>query len=105
MGVCPGSGEAANYSPVRGFVMIEHRQVQMLLDAEPNLGSGDESKCLPGWINSFCEWFEKGEPVTLSHSAISALGHTLIAARERARRLVKERDEIRRQLESGGCDG
>jgi hypothetical protein len=75
---------------------VDHRALVLLLAAEPNIGAGDESKCLPGWIRSFCEWLEAGKGVTLSHNAVSALAHTLIAARERAARLVRERDELRR---------
>lgn len=55
-------------------------------------GQEDVSKCLPGWIRTMCDAFEKGQGYTLSHSAVSALAHTLICARVRAERLVKERD-------------
>jgi hypothetical protein len=58
-------------------------------------GQEDVSKCLPGWIRTMCNAFEKGEGYTLSHSAVSALAHTLICARVRAERLVRERDEAR----------
>jgi hypothetical protein len=74
---------------------MELPEVQALLEREPDLGAGDESKCLPGWIDSFCKWFREGRGATLSHAAVSALAHTLIAARQRARRLVRERDEAR----------
>jgi hypothetical protein len=70
------------------------------LAAEPDLGSGDVSKCLPGWIKTLCEKFEAGEGYTLSPSAVSALAHTLIAARVRCHRLIKERDEARGRLPS-----
>lgn len=72
-----------------------HPAERRLLDAEPDLGAGDASECLPGWIESFCGWFEKGGPVTLSPAAVSALAHTLVAARVRAERLVRERDAAR----------
>lgn len=79
----------------------EHPLIAQVIAGEPDIGSGDESKCLPGWLNSFCEWFEKGEPRTFSHGEIRALCHTLIAARQRARRLAKERDEARGTLALG----
>jgi hypothetical protein len=63
------------------------------LEAQPTLGASDVSKCLPGWITTFCEKFEAKEGYTLTHSAVSALCHTLIAARARAKRLVAERDK------------
>jgi len=56
-------------------------------------GQEDVSKCLPGWIRTMCDAFERGDGYTLSHSAVSALAHTLICARVRAERLVRERDE------------
>jgi hypothetical protein len=66
-------------------------------------GQEDVSKCLPGWIRTMCDAFEKGQGYILSHSAVSALAHTLICARMRAERLVLERDtekaEIRRLRE------
>jgi hypothetical protein len=64
-------------------------------EAEPNIGSGDVSKCLPGWIKTFCEKFEAGDGYTMSHAAVNALAHTLIAARARCERLARERDEAR----------
>lgn len=83
------AGEVAQESTIKG---PDHPVVSALLAAELGLGAGDESKCLPGWIASFCDWFEEGQGRTLSHCAVSALCHTLIAARERTRRLVRERD-------------
>jgi hypothetical protein len=58
-------------------------------------GQEDVSKCLPGWIKTMCDAFAQGKGYTLSHSAVSALAHTLICARVRAERLVRERDEAR----------
>ena len=75
--------------------MMPHPLVQKVLDDEPGIGSGDESKCLPGWIDSFCKWFEEGKGTTLSHDAVRALAHTLIAAQQRAKRLATERDARR----------
>jgi hypothetical protein len=76
----------------------EHPSVAATLAHEPDIGSTDESKCLPGWITSFCRKFEEGQGWALSHNAIIALCHTLIAARERSKRLVRERDEARSAL-------
>lgn len=64
---------------------------------EPSLGSGDESRCLPGWIETFCEKHRTGEGYNMSAGAVSALAHTLIAARIRCHRLVAERDAALRQ--------
>lgn len=69
---------------------MAHPLIQQVIDAEP--------KCLPGWIESFCKWHAAGKGTKLSKSGVSALCHTLIAARQRARRLVKERDEARKCL-------
>ena len=62
-------------------------------ESQPELGKSDVSGCLPGWIKTFCEQFETEEGLELSRSAVNALGHTLIAARARQERLVRERDE------------
>jgi hypothetical protein len=61
-------------------------------------GQEDVSKCLPGWIRTMCDAFQKGEGYTLSHSAVSALAHTLICARVRAERLVRERDAEKAEI-------
>ena len=67
-------------------------------EAQPELGATDVSTCLPGWIDTFCKKFEEGKGYTLSPAAVNALCHTLIAARIRAERLVRERDEARKQV-------
>jgi hypothetical protein len=66
-----------------------------IMKNDPPVGRSDVSECLPGWIWTMCDAFQKGEGYTLSHSAVSALAHTLICARVRAERLVRERDESR----------
>lgn len=66
-----------------------------IMKNDPPVGRGDVSPCLPSWIKTMCDAFQKGEGYTLSHAAVSALGHTLIGARVRAERLVQERDEAR----------
>lgn len=53
------------------------------LKAQPQLGEGYESKCLPGWIESFGRWHREGWIKELSPGAVSNLLHTLIAARRR----------------------
>ena len=72
--------------------MTIHRVEQITLDAQPQLGQDDVSKCLPSWIEKLCEKFEQSKGVSLSHPGVNALCHTLIAARVRAERLVAERD-------------
>jgi hypothetical protein len=69
--------------------------IESILKHEPNIGGTDESKCLPGWIATMEREWEAGGTYTLSHNAIGALLHTLVAARQRARRLVAERDAAR----------
>jgi hypothetical protein len=64
----------------------------LIISGEPEIGAGDESKCLPGWIKSFIDYYNTGEGITLSHEATKALLHTLVAAKARAKRLVAERD-------------
>lgn len=76
-----------------------HKVEQNLLDNEPMIGDGDASLCLPSWIQSFCEWFNTNESHEFSHDAISALTHTLIAAKVRAARLVNERDSLAKYID------
>jgi len=72
-----------------------HRVARVTLEAQSGLGMDDVSKCLPGWIKTFCEKSEAGEGCVLSHSAVNAIAHTLIAARARQHRLISERDALR----------
>jgi hypothetical protein len=60
---------------------------------DPPIGRGDVSPCLPSWIQTMCNAFERGEGYTLSPTAVSALAHTLIGSRVRCERLARERDE------------
>lgn len=66
-----------------------------IMKNDPPIGRGDVSPCLPSWIETMCNAFQKGEGYALSPSAVSALAHALIGARVRAERLVRERDEAR----------
>lgn len=54
---------------------------------------GDASYCLPHWIKTFSDAFDNVEGVVLSANAAAALYHTLLCAKLRTERLVKERDE------------
>ncbi len=78
-------------SVIPGYDFI-HPAEQRTVEQQPSLGGDDVSKCLPGWIRTFCEKFESGEGFVMSHSAVNALCHTLIAARARCHRLIGERD-------------
>lgn len=69
-----------------------HYVEQRTLEHQPSLGDDDISKCLPGWVKTFCDKFESGEGFVMSPSAVSNLCHTLIAARARCHRLIRERD-------------
>jgi hypothetical protein len=84
--------ESRGYEPV-------HPVEAKTLEHEPTIGSTDVSECLPGWIKTFCEKFEAGEGYVMSHEAVRALAHTLIAARARNHRLIAERDELQLNLE------
>lgn len=75
-----------------------HPVVRDAIAAEPDIGSGDASKCLPGWLNSFAEKFQAGEGWDMGPSCVRALFHTLIAAQQRTARLVRERDEVLNSL-------
>lgn len=79
--------------------MTTDEATSAVLAREPNLGSTDVSKCLPGWIDTFVAKFSEGNGFTMSHNAVSALGHTLIAAKIRAERLVRERDEALKRIQ------
>lgn len=75
------------------------------LKAQPHLGEGYESECLPGWIESFGRWHREGEGKELNQGAVSSLAHTLIAARRRnwlmadeIRRLQAENAELKDEL-------
>lgn len=61
---------------------------------QPELGQDDVSKCLPGWIKTLCDAHASGNGITLSAGAVSSLCHTLIGARIRQHRLIRERDAI-----------
>ena len=72
--------------------------IQLILNREPNLGSADVSKCLPGWIKTFVEKYELGKGFDMSHNAVGALAHTLIAGKLRVERLILERDAALAEL-------
>ena len=57
---------------------------------DPDLGKMDDG--LPIWIRTFCNAYDRQEPYSLSKADVESLLHTLIAAKARAERLVKERD-------------
>jgi len=69
-------------------------EAETIMKNDPPIGRGDVSPCLPSWINTMCDAFQRGEGYTLSHDAVGALAHTLIASRVRAERLVIERDVV-----------
>lgn len=71
-----------------------HPCEEKVLANNPDIGKDDVSKCLPGWIKTFCEKFEAGKGYVMSPSTVSALCHTLIAGRARCHRLIKERDDL-----------
>lgn len=73
--------------------MDDHPVVFLCQQHQPDIGSGDESKCIAEWINTLGDKWEKGEGISLSKGAVVNLLHTLVAAQIRTRRLVKERDE------------
>ena len=54
---------------------------------------GDVSPCLPSWLKTFSDAFDKQEGITLSPNAAATLYHTLLVAKARTERLVRERDE------------
>jgi hypothetical protein len=68
--------------------------IKSVLEYQPDAGSGDESKCLISWINTLSKAFVDGNGYSLSHGAVSALLHTLICAKLRTERLVRERDNV-----------
>lgn len=82
---------------IRGAAEMHIVEATTIMTNSPPIGQGDVSPCLPGWINTICDAFQRGEGYTLSHSAVSALGHTLIGARVRAERLVGQRDRAREE--------
>lgn len=57
------------------------------------LGSGDVSECLPGWIATVANASKSDDGLKLSRNAANSLAHALLAAKARAERLVKERDD------------
>lgn len=81
-----------------------HPVEKLILDRQPDLGSGDESKCLPDWIGSFCRKWDEGGEMVLSHNAVGNLLHTLVAAQQRTRRLVKERDRVTEPRKEGDLE-
>jgi hypothetical protein len=70
-----------------------HDAERATIEHDPSLGRDDVSRCLPGWIKTLCEASISGSGYALTPGALNALLHTLIAARARQHRLIRERDE------------
>lgn len=74
-----------------------------VLERQPTLGEGHESKCLPGWIVSLSRWWEASEPVKagklLDRHLVGNLLHTLIAARRRNHLMSVEIARLKRRIE------
>lgn len=84
-----------------------HAAEQATVEHDPNIGLGDVSKCLPGWIKTLCQANAAGRDHSLSAGSLGALLHTLIAARVRQHRLIGERDAalaLVAAIERGGYD-
>ena len=69
-------------------------EAETIMKNNPPIGRGDVSPCLPSWIETMCNAFQRGEGYELSHDAVGALAHALIGSRVRAERLVEERDAV-----------
>ena len=69
-------------------------EAETIMKNTPPIGRGDVSPCLPSWIETMCNAFQRGEGYTLSHDAVSALAHVMIGSRVRVERLVNERDAM-----------
>ncbi|TWU18021.1 DUF551 domain-containing protein [Allorhodopirellula heiligendammensis] len=80
---------------VPGYEIV-HPMESLMLAAEPGLGASDASECLDNWTRYFCNAAESDDDVLMTPQRVSALVHTLVAARQRARRLIAERDALKR---------
>lgn len=72
-----------------------HHWEEKIWEQQPNLGKEDISKCLPGWIKSLCDKFDQGGEHKFSHHAIGNIVHTLMGARVRCYRLIREREQYK----------
>lgn len=66
-----------------------------LLEREPKLGTGYESKCLPGYIISFGRHWESHSGRRLTREYVGSLLHTLVAARRRNWLMAREIKRLR----------
>lgn len=89
---CDGNEHAEQHQPIQEMHVVE---ATTIMKNDPPVGRGDVSPCLPSWVKTMCDAFQRGEGYALSPGAVSALAHTLIGARVRAERLVRERDEAK----------
>jgi len=62
-------------------------------EAEPYLGVGDTSKCLPSWLVEFAKRIKLNADWVMSPTTIRSIAHTLAGARVRNARLARQRDE------------
>ena len=69
-------------------------------EAQPNLGGGHYSKCLPAWIARCCDKFNDPNGIAFDQYDTSALAHTLIAARWRNEKMAAEIERLREELAS-----
>lgn len=69
--------------------------VEFARKATINNVNGDISTCLPSWLKTFSDIFDKNEGITLSADAAATLYHTLLIAKLRTEKLIKERDELK----------
>lgn len=72
-------------------------------EAQPSLGDGYESRCLPDWIASLCKRWERGEGVQYDRNTMGNLLHTLIAAKIRNERMAAEIKAFRMALQEAGA--
>ena len=70
-----------------------------LREAQPNLGDGYESRCLPDWIASLCKRWERGEGVQYDRNTMGNLLHTLVAAKVRNQKMAAEILALQAQVE------
>ena len=70
------------------------------VETDPNLGVGDSSDWLPGWIRESCIKYAAGGDWTLNVREVADLNQLLIAVRMRTHRLCGERDAASRAADA-----
>jgi hypothetical protein len=85
-------------SVTAGYMPELHPLERKTREAQPKLGDGHYSKCLPTWIARCCDKFNDPNGIAFDMYDTNALAHTLIAARVRNEKMAAEIQRLREAL-------